>query len=230
VTDDARDAIMRATYEALCAEGYSDLTAQAIADRTEKSKAALFYHYDSKEGLLAAFMDYLLEGYEHRVALLAEYPPAERLAAFVEWWFSPASDDPTGYHTAMLELRARAPYDERFREKLRASDAALRETLTDILEDGVETGAFQPHDSEAVADFLLATLDGARIRRFTLARDAYSDHVRAGVVEYLHNYVFSPDTTYPTDPVTFPADDRLTGSTDTGDGGGGAPSADEDAR
>lgn len=112
MTDDARDTIMRATYEALCAEGYNDLTAQAIADRTEKSKAALFYHYDSLDELLASFIEYLLDGYRRRVEALAGLPPEERLAAYVEWWFDISPAEETGHHTAMLELRAQAPYNE----------------------------------------------------------------------------------------------------------------------
>ena len=210
MTDDARDAIMLATYEALCAEGYSDLTAQAIADRTERSKASLFYHFESLDELLAAFMDYLLSGYERRVEKLASYPPEERLAAVVEWWFDVAPAEQTGYHTAMLELRAQAPYNEAFREQLRAIDAALRTTLTDILGDGIETGAFRAHDPEAVADFLLAAFDGARIRRLTLGLESPSEHAYEATLAYLRSEVLAPGTTYPTEPsVAFPTDDRL---------------------
>lgn len=224
MTDDARDAIMRATYEALCAEGYSDLTAQAIADRTERSKASLFYHFESLDELLAAFMDYLLSGYERRVEKLATYPPEERLAAVVEWWFDVAPAEQTGYHTAMLELRAQAPYNEAFREQLRAIDAALRTTLTDILADGIETGAFRSHDPEAVADFLLAAFDGARIRRLTLGLESPSEHAYEATLAYLRSEVLAPGTTYPTDPsVAFPSDDRL--ADESPDGADDAPDA-----
>jgi AcrR family transcriptional regulator len=37
VTDDTCEAIMSATYRALCAHGYADLTMQDIADETDKS-------------------------------------------------------------------------------------------------------------------------------------------------------------------------------------------------
>lgn len=219
MTDDARDAIMQATYEALCAEGYSDLTAQAIADRTERSKASLFYHFESLDDLLAAFIDYLLEGYERRVEKLADYPPEERLAAYVEWWFDVSPADQTGYHTAMLELRAQAPYNETFRAQLRAIDAALRTTLTDILAEGIETGAFRNHDPEAVADFLLAAFDGARIRRLTLGLESPSEHAYEATLSYLRTEVLAPGTAYPTEPsVAFPSDDRL--SNDAPAGGG----------
>ena len=221
MTDDARDAIMLATYQALCEEGYNELTAQSIADRTNKSKAALFYHYESKDGLLGAFIEYLVEGFEDRIERIREQPPVERLAAFVDWWFTPSSNDEVGYHTAMLELRAQAPYNETYRSTLRESDAMLRAALVDILEAGIEAGDFRPHDSEAVADLLLAASDGARIRRLTLDRAAYSETVREALVEYLLADILAPETAYPTEPtIPFPPDDRLTGTSDEGWGNG----------
>ncbi|MFC3957102.1 TetR/AcrR family transcriptional regulator [Halovivax cerinus] len=215
MTDDARDAIMRATYEALCAEGYSDLTAQRIADRTEKSKAALFYHYDSVDGLLASFIEYLLTGYERRVEALDGVPPEERLAAYVEWWVDISPDEGTGHHTAMLELRAQAPYNELFQERLRESDEALRDTLVDILTDGVESGAFSEHDPETAADFLLGAFVGARIRHFTLGRAAYSERAYEAARAYIETEILAPETTYPDEPaVTFPPDERFTDAAD----------------
>ncbi|ELZ12579.1 TetR family transcriptional regulator [Halovivax asiaticus JCM 14624] len=215
MTDDARDAIMQATYEALCAEGYSDLTAQRIADRTEMSKGSLFYHYDSVDDLLASFIEYLLAGYGHRAEALDGFPPEERLAAYVEWWFDISTAEGTGHHTAMLELRAQAPYNELFQEKLRESDEALRDTLVDILTTGIETGAFVDHDPSTAADFLLGAFVGARVRHFTLGRATYSEHAYVATREYIETEILAPETTYPDEPaVTFPPDERFA---DTGD-------------
>ena len=203
---------MAATYEALCEEGYSELTAQSIADRTDKSKSALFYHYDSKEELLADFIRYLLEGFERRAAAIDDQPPVERLAAFVDWSLSVPPVDEAGYHTAMLELRAQAPYNEIYRKQLRESDALLRDALVDVLEDGIETGDFREHDTAEVAELLLAAFDGARIRRLTLDRTAYIDAVRSGVIERVLEDVLASETAYPDEPArSFPPDERLVG-------------------
>ena len=203
---------MLATYEALCEEGFSELTAQSIADRTEKSKSALFYHYDSKEELLGDFVEYLLEGFEGRVAETRDHSPLDRLAAFIELFLQGPSDDGVGFHTAMLELRAQAPYNEVYREKLRASDALLRESLVDILRAGIESGDFRDHEPTSVAELLLATFDGARIRRVTLDREAYADDVRSAVVDRILADVLAPETEFPTEStLSFPPDERLAG-------------------
>ena len=222
MTDDARDEIMRATYRALCSAGYSELTAQSIADRTDRSKASLFYHYDSKEGLLGAFIDYLIEDFDERVERTRSASPEDRLAAFVDWWFVDSPEAEVGYHTAMLELRAQAPYNETLREKLRESDAALRATLVEILADGIESGAFSEHEPEAVADLLLAAFDGARIRRLTLDRDAYNETVRGAIDDYVFADVLAPGTEYPAEPtVSFRSDGTLTDAPDSDPSAGG---------
>ena len=182
--DNVREEIMSATYEALCEHGYTDLTAQNIADRTDKSKSLLFYHYDSKEDLVADFVEYLLERYDERVENSRDLPPVERLAAFVDWFlYSPDDEERASFHTALLELRTQAPYNERYREQLRKSDDKLRETLEEILETGMEEGQFEPHDPSETAALLIAALDGARIRQITIGRDAYLEQVRRGITD-----------------------------------------------
>ncbi|MFC7232108.1 TetR/AcrR family transcriptional regulator [Saliphagus sp. GCM10025308] len=183
MTDEsARDEIMTATYEALCEHGYTELTTQAIADQTDKSKSLLFYHYDSKDDIISAFFDFLLEHFDERLAASQELSPVERLAALVDWFlYDPDDDERASFHTAMLELRAQAPYDERFQVHLRRSDDALRAAFEGILQDGLEAGVFREHDPAETATVLIAALDGARIRQLTMSRDAYLEEVRSGV-------------------------------------------------
>ncbi|WP_440765003.1 TetR/AcrR family transcriptional regulator [Natronorubrum sp. DTA7] len=201
---------MLATYEALCEEGYSDLTAQSIADRTDRSKSALFYHYDSREALVADFIEYLIEGFDARVERTRARPPLERLAAFVDWFLADPDDDELAFHTAFLELRAQAPYNDVYREKLRESDDILRTAVEEILRDGIDAGVFRAHDPESVSALLLASFDGARIRQFTLGRDEYLETVRAETVDRVLADVLAPDVEFPDEAsFEFPRDDRL---------------------
>ncbi|NKE36666.1 TetR family transcriptional regulator [Natronococcus sp. JC468] len=208
---DVRASIMRATYEALCEHGYTALTAQDIADRTDKSKSLLFYHYDSKEDLLADFLEYLFERFEERAAETRALPPVERLAAFVDWFlYGPGEDDRQSFHVAMLELRTQAPYNDRFREKLRKSDDQLREILEEILRDGLEADEFREHDPEETAALLIAAFDGARIRQLTSGRDAYLRQVRAATATWVFDDLLAEGASFPADrdPSTLPGIDQ----------------------
>jgi AcrR family transcriptional regulator len=162
------DRIMSATYCALCKHGYADLTMSDIAEEYEKSKGNLHYHYDTKRALLLEFLDFLLDRYRTRLPD-DDDPPVERLERFLDVTLSPPEDGThQEYRTAILELKAQAPYDEAFRDRLRALDDLVRETLRDIVEDGVEAGVFvDDADPAALADLTVTVIDGAHARAVT---------------------------------------------------------------
>ena len=165
----AADEIMDGVYRALRAHGYADVTMQDIADECSKSKSLLHYHYDTKEDLLVAFLDYVITDSEARIRARADDPPAERLAGFVGWFvFEADAVDREAFHIALLELRTQGPFNERIREQLVRSDRLLRGTVADILESGIEEGVFREVDVEETAALVVATLDGARTRQITL--------------------------------------------------------------
>lgn len=183
---DTRRAIMGSTYRALCEHGYAALTMQDIADELGKSTSLLHYHFDTKDELLVAFIDHLLEEFEERIETSADDPPDERLAEFLDQFVFAPDDERAAFHTALLELRSQAPFNDAYREQLRRSDELTRETLENIIEDGIEAGVFRADaDPEAVAQLLFATLDGARVRQVTLMEAGYAASVREALYEHV---------------------------------------------
>jgi AcrR family transcriptional regulator len=188
--DDVSAEIMAATYRALCEHGYADLTMRDIADETGKSKATLHYHYDSKRSLLLAFLDYLYESFAERIADPAGETPSERLASLVDAALAPPDADEdarVAFGTAVLELKAQAPYDEAVRDRLRAFDEILFEHVRDIVVAGVESGAFRPVDPDDTARFVVTAIDGARTEQVALGRDV--DCTRRMLRTYVGTYL-----------------------------------------
>mgnify|MGYP002762521641 CR=1 FL=1 len=139
------DDIMCATYRALCRHGYADLTMQDIADEWEKSKPALHYHYDTKRGLLVAFLDHLFDSYTDRVADPEDGSPRERLHALVAAALDPPRADTTRFHD---EIRG-------------------------VVGSGVDSGAFRADvDPDETATLLVTLVNGAHSRRIVLGDDA----------------------------------------------------------
>ena len=170
MSDDAAEEIMCATYRALCTHGYADLTMQDIADESTKSKAALHYHYDSKHDLLCAFLEYLYGEFVERTGDIDAADPRERLLAFVDAVLE-KPDDGEGLETALLEIRAQAPYDPGFRDRLTNFETYLVAEFTDILEAGVDDGTFAADiDPEDTARFLVTVVTGAATERVTVGR------------------------------------------------------------
>jgi len=195
--DDASDAgdepdvdtlIMDATYRALCEHGYAELSVSHIAAEFEKSKSLLYYHYDSKDDLIAGFLRF---AGDHFLAMLDEAEreadtPLERIHAFVDIYLGAEVDDLMAEaQRAMIDLRAQAVSEPRFREEFTRIDDHLRERLASAISDGVESGAIdETIDPEEAATWLLSTLSGAMLQRHTADYDVVTP-----VRTMLHGYV-----------------------------------------
>ena len=169
--DEPREQVIRATYRALCAHGYANLTMRDIADETDLSKAALHYHYDTKRDLLTTFLDTLASWYEGRLDDLAGDTAVERLRALFDECLSCEDSDYPAFHTAMLEVKAQAPYEERYRTRLAAVDEVLTTRIRDVVAEGVDDGTFRDVDPAATAGLLADVLVGAHTRNVAVGRD-----------------------------------------------------------
>ncbi|MFB6197855.1 MAG: TetR/AcrR family transcriptional regulator, partial [Halobacteriaceae archaeon] len=108
--------IMDATYRALCRHGYADLTMQRIADELSLSKAAVHYHYETKEDLLNAFLEHLLDRFEQRLASQSS-DPRTRLDTFLDAVFGPAEEGDNDFAIALTEIKAQSPFNEGYRNR-----------------------------------------------------------------------------------------------------------------
>jgi AcrR family transcriptional regulator len=171
---------MQATYRALCEHGYADLTMQRIADESSLSKAAFHYHFDTKEDLLNAFLDYLLDRFEERLACEAS-DPRQRLDTFIDAIFSPPSDDDGGngdgdddFAVALMEIKSQAPFHDAYRERLTEMDDLMRAVVTSAIADGIDAGHFTVADDvdpEAVSRFVVTAINGSHARQVALGED-----------------------------------------------------------
>lgn len=169
--------ILEATYRALCTHGYASLTMQDIADEASMTTAALHYHFDTKEELLNAFLDYFVDELEQRVASEAT-DPRRRLETFLGAIFGPAENRNDDFGTALMELKSQAPYQATYRERFVAVDERMRETVADAVRDGTETGHFEAADPETVARTVLTLINGGHAREVALGEDpAETRHV-----------------------------------------------------
>lgn len=188
----ACEAIMEATYRALCEHGTSDLTVQAIANEFDKSKSLIFYHYDSKEHLLLSFLAYLLDRFEERVAATDCEEPDEQLYSLIDaLLFGP--DDNEDFQTAMFELRLQAPFNEAYREQFRTNRSNTHELFEGVIERGIEDGVFADADAARVATTVLTIIDGARTQFVVYGDDEILDTTRKIIDAHLETTLFATD-------------------------------------
>ncbi|MFB6172903.1 MAG: TetR/AcrR family transcriptional regulator [Haloarculaceae archaeon] len=188
-----REAIMKATYDALCQHGYADLTIQHIGDEFEKSKSLLYHHYDSKDDLMLDFLDFMLERFEDRIPYPQGQSVAEYLDSILERVLvAPSAEKPEDFARAMVELRAQAAHDPEFREHFTRSDHFFRKQLARIVREGTEQGVFQQVDSRRTAAMIHAIVLGTMTQRVT-TDDDLAGQIRAEVDRYLQRCVLVAD-------------------------------------
>lgn len=194
VTETA-DELMEATYAALCKHGYASLRMQDIANESSKSKATLHYHYESKQELLYALLDHLQESFAERIETLEGETPAEQLVALIETYLIPRDGDTQQeFRTAILEIKAQGPYDDRFRDELGEFDRLLHDRFRGILEAGQEQGAFRNSiDPDETADFIVTLLNGAQTRHVAVGHPL--DHTRRTLNAYIADHLLGNDAT-----------------------------------
>ncbi len=200
---ETQEAIVEATYSAVCEYGYADVTMQDIADRTDRSKAALHYHFDCRADLFREFLSYL---HAEFVASTRDPPgatPAERLVALLQTILSTdgSRDDAESvrFTTAYLEMKAQAPYNEGLREGLQRIDEHLVSEVADLVTAGVEAGEFPPEtEPTEVAAFVSTYLHGTWTR--SVAAGSEIAAMRDRLVGYVTG-LLTPETGIRTDLV-----------------------------
>ncbi|WP_323192233.1 TetR/AcrR family transcriptional regulator [Halostella sp. PRR32] len=189
-----RTEILNATYRALCERGYADLTLQDIATEAERSKASIHYHYDTKEELFTAFLDHLYDRYMAQIETVSGETAREQLRSLFDTLLADGDAVPgTEFHTAMLEVKAQAPYNEGVQTKLTQFDEALLGRIQEILADGIETGEFDDSiEHELVAEFLTTAITGARTRGVVVDRSV--ERLDEMMIEYVETHLIGETT------------------------------------
>ncbi|PSQ17809.1 TetR family transcriptional regulator [Halobacteriales archaeon QS_8_69_26] len=184
-SSDAKEAFLAATYRALCAHGFAEVTMQDIADETERSKASLHYHFDGKADLFEQFLEHLYGEFEEMTADPPGDSPAERLIGMIRIVLSTdRSGDAPGFTTAFLEIKAQSPYREAFRERLTWFDDRARDRVRALVVEGIEAGEFpEETDPDAVASFVTTYMHGTWTRSVAAGSDVAA--MREHLVEYV---------------------------------------------
>jgi AcrR family transcriptional regulator len=198
VPDVARAEIVGAVRRALAKHGYARLTTKKVAAESEKSEAFFFYHYDTKDDLVVAFLDWATERSAERLAAIDSDDPVTRLFVACDVLVGDYEDeDDRGINVAMMELLSHAPHDEAFHDRLSAYERSVIDELAAIVSLGIESGAFRDVDPEATAAYLLMTADGTTGAVMALGMTDVGEKVRERLFDYLTSTVLADGVSPP---------------------------------
>lgn len=189
-----RAQIIDATARALTETGYARLTMADIAAESETSTALLHYHFDTKEDLLVAFLDHLVDRLAADLETAVAHEPVNALAAILDVFVVDESEpDRESVHRSILELRAQAPHNERFRRRFRRADRLMLEAITAVIADERVRFLGTQAAPDRLALTVLATMDGARSRQLALGEPGYAATVRDVILEQFTERSDGPD-------------------------------------
>ncbi|WP_144903285.1 TetR/AcrR family transcriptional regulator [Halobellus captivus] len=185
---DTREVIMEATFRALREHGYSDLRVRDIGAEMDLSRQVIHYHFDGKYDLLSSFLEYVIEQYEGSIEVDEETGPREELDMRIDrCLFGPERegfshwDRMTVYH----ELYASAQHDEAHRELFTEHYDRLRERIVDVIERGIEAGAFREVDADLMGQLLTDLIHVSRERRLALGHEDAPESARRAIDEFV---------------------------------------------
>jgi AcrR family transcriptional regulator len=189
---DSTEAIMEATYTALCKHGYPATSISKIASEFEKSQSLLYYHYEDKEELLEDFLRFLLDQLEADLEEIEEEDPSRRLSAVLDRLLPPDIDDEgVRFRRAILEIRSQAPYHEAYHEQFERSDDLILDELITTIERGIDSGAFRAVNARESAEFIYSTAYGAIERGVTLQDTTILTEGRRSIDDYIDSQLRS---------------------------------------
>ncbi|MDZ5812963.1 TetR/AcrR family transcriptional regulator [Halorubrum sp. AD140] len=182
----AEEEIMEAIYRALLNHGYADLSISQIADELDKSKAAIYYHYNTKDDLLVAFLEFAVDRFEETIDTETGNEPAADLEHVIEKLLplQPAEEQ-RQLQAVLVGLRSQGVTSEVFREQFTQIDERLAATIRGIVNRGIEEDTFRDVDSSRVAEHILATVNGARYGRATTDRKSAAAAARVSLASYI---------------------------------------------
>ena len=182
----AEEEIMEATYRALLNHGYADLSISRIADELDKSKAAIYYHYDTKDDLLVAFLEFAVDRFEEAIDTETGNEPGADLEHVIEKLLPLQPDEEQRQLQAVLVgLRSQAVTNGVFREQFTQIDERLAATIRGIVDRGIEEDTFRDVDPSRVAEHILATVNGAMYGRATTDRKSAAAAARVSLASYI---------------------------------------------
>ncbi len=183
-----RQQLIDATIDCLAEFGYSATTLAGVSDRAGLSRGIVNFHFESKENLLIATLQFLADEYaanwKDAVAKAGDNP-VEQLRALVHADFNRTVNTRrklAAWCAFWGEARSRPTYNA----LCGARDAAYQELVRKLCRQ-IAREARHPGDSDIIALSLDSLLEGLWLRMMLAPQDIKLDLAREAAMEFLRN-------------------------------------------
>jgi len=190
-----RQAILDAAIEVFAQQGFNAATTDDIARAAGLSKGGLYWHFKSKDAILAAV---LLQFFDQEMAALARLVAAGGSASVrVRQLASQAAADMIQLELVLpiaLEFYALAARQERVRQWIQGYYGRYHSLLTTLLQQGYTSGEFRNGTAETAALTLIAQMEGLALVRSIVPQVVRLPDQAEAAVELLLRGLMAADT------------------------------------
>ena len=159
---DSREAIVLAAARAIASSGVRGMRIEAVAADADVSPALLYYHFESRAGLVRAALEYASEQ-APSTALRDVAPGTSGYDALEEALLGELDDGDEVRDAAIVwgEVSASAVFDPELRSAVRQVTDQWRAEVAEAIRTGLEDGSIEPGaDPNDTADVLISLTDG----------------------------------------------------------------------
>jgi AcrR family transcriptional regulator len=186
---ETRERIVSAALDQLAEGGYASASVQAVASRAGVATGSVYRHFPSKADLFTEVFRRASQrelDVMHEVAQRdPERPATERLAAAAEAFARRALASPTRAYALLAE-----PVDPAIEAERLIFRRGYRDVLVEGLEQGIEAGEIDPHDTRTMAAALVGALGEALIGPLSTApENGGHEALIATVVQFCMNAI-----------------------------------------
>ncbi|HSJ83759.1 MAG TPA: TetR/AcrR family transcriptional regulator [Acidimicrobiia bacterium] len=188
---DRRATMIRAAYKVMARDGVHRVPLQQIATEAGVSKGLLLYHFQTKDGLVLASLEWVLEATEGRIRqrLAESGDPAGAMSDVIDAiWVSPeANRDFFRFYLDGVEHQARSPEFDEFADKGRS---IMNSFYRELIVAGAERGMLWVDDPTVAAIQMRAVIEGMFLQWLQTTdwranHGRYKEHCRQALLRVL---------------------------------------------
>jgi AcrR family transcriptional regulator len=185
-----REALIKAGYAEILEKGVPALTIDGVVARAETSKGGALYYFPTRDALLYAILEWLLDELNQTLDDIAhsDAPPRAKLSSEIEVLFHSAEVNRKLYRV-LFDYVALASRTDRYRVLVNQFLETCSRRDAEMIEEGIRRREFRRVDPEAAASTLRALVDGYCMQWLMGPQDApletYRERCKAVFSSYL---------------------------------------------
>jgi len=186
---ESKTKLLNAALHVIRAKGYSATRVEDVCETAGLTKGSFFHHFDSKEELALAAVDYWSEvtsAFFASAAYQAEDDPVARLLAYIEFRKTILRGELAEF-TCLVGTMVQEVYDTHpaLREACNRSIRGHAATLVPTIEAAMRERGVCGMSAESLALYMQASIQGA----FVLAKASHWTATAEQMIDHLHRYV-----------------------------------------